>query len=79
MFPVTIYSKPQCPQCDATKRRLTKAGATFREVDLTEQADALAWVSEELGYSSAPVVVIEDGTDENHWSGYRPDLIDRLT
>lgn len=33
---------------------------------------ALAYISEELGYSAAPVVVIDD---HEHWSGFRPDLI----
>ncbi|PKY65618.1 hypothetical protein CYJ25_08795 [Schaalia turicensis] len=26
---VTIYSKPNCPQCDATKRKFTKEGLSF--------------------------------------------------
>lgn len=32
-------------------------------------------VVEDLGYSEAPVVVV---SDEHHWSGFRPDQIDRL-
>jgi hypothetical protein len=33
---------------------------------------ALAYISEELGCSAAPVVVIDD---PEHWSGFRPNLI----
>lgn len=77
-FAVTVYSKPQCVQCDATKRSLRKAGIEFTEVDVTVTPDALAYISEELGYIQAPVVVVEDGTGEDHWSGFRPDIIKRI-
>lgn len=73
---VTVYTKPQCPQCDATKRRLTKRGVDFTLVDLTETPAALEYVTDDLGYHQAPVVVVEDGDGENHWSGFRPDRID---
>lgn len=77
-FAVTVYSKPLCVQCDATKRSLRKAGIEFTEVDVTESPDALTYISEELGYVQAPVVVVEDGTGEDHWSGFRPDSIKRI-
>ena len=72
---VTVYSKPSCVQCDGTKRSLNKAGIEFTEVDLTEHAAALEYVTEDLGYAQAPVVV----TAEGHWSGFRPDRIKALT
>lgn len=71
---ITVYSKPGCVQCDATKRRLTERGIFFLAVDLTEDAEAMARV-ESWGYRQAPVV--EVGPD-HHWYGYRPDLIDKL-
>ena len=33
---ITVYTKAHCPQCDATKRQLTKQGLEFEQVDLTE-------------------------------------------
>ena len=33
---VTVFTKPHCPQCDATKRQLTKLGVPFETVDLTQ-------------------------------------------
>lgn len=68
---ITVYTKPSCPQCDATKRCLTKHGIAFRTVDLTVDAEALAFV-QSLGYGSAPVVVTSSG---EHWSGFRPDRL----
>ncbi|CAM3977574.1 glutaredoxin-like protein NrdH [Helcobacillus massiliensis] len=67
---ITVYSKPMCVQCDATKRAFTKAGVAFNVVDLTEDADALATVKA-LGYQQAPVVM----TSTDHWAGFRPDKI----
>lgn len=38
---ITVYTKPSCVQCNATKRALVKAGLAYEEVDLTLDADAL--------------------------------------
>lgn len=70
---ITLYSKPACVQCTATKRALDKAGLAYSEVDLTQNPAALEYVTEDLGYSQAPVVVVDE---HNHWSGFRPDCIE---
>ncbi|MGV9183759.1 glutaredoxin-like protein NrdH [Arcanobacterium canis] len=70
---ITVYSKPSCVQCNATKRSLMKLGLEFTEVDLTADAQALESV-QGLGYTSAPVVI----ANGEHWSGYRPDKIKAL-
>jgi glutaredoxin-like protein NrdH len=72
---VTVYSKPSCIQCTMTYRALDRAGVTYTVVDVTENAAALEYVSEDLGYSAAPIVVVDD---HNHWAGFRPDLIAAL-
>lgn len=70
---LTVYSKPLCVQCDATKRALTKAGIAYAVVDVTKDAEALVKIKA-LGYAQAPVVV----TAEDHWSDFRPDRIKAL-
>jgi len=70
---ITVYSKPACVQCEATKRALDKKGLKYDVVDVTEDPEALALVRE-LGYLQAPVVV----ADDTHWSGFRPDQITAL-
>ena len=50
----------------------------FVEVDIRQNPGACEYVTEDLGYSEAPVCVVEDGTGEDHWSGVRPDLIARV-
>ena len=68
---VTVYTKPTCVQCTATKKALDKAGVLgYRLVDITEDPDARDFVMS-LGYTSAPVVV----AGNEHWSGFRPDRI----
>lgn len=70
---ITVYSKPMCVQCDATKRALDKQGLDYTIVDMSEDATALDYVKS-LGYVQAPVVMAGDA----HWSGYRPDLIKKI-
>ncbi|MBD3689804.1 glutaredoxin-like protein NrdH [Nanchangia anserum] len=67
---ITLYSKPRCVQCDATKRAFAKQGIVFTEIDMTVDAQALDYVKS-LGFTQAPVVV----ADGDSWSGFRPDKI----
>lgn len=70
---ITVYTKPDCVQCSATYRALDAAGIEYETVDLTVNANTLEKVKA-LGYLQAPVVI----TDDDHWSGFRPDKIDEL-
>ncbi|MGC5224511.1 glutaredoxin family protein [Micromonospora sp. DT81.3] len=73
---ITVYTTgPSCARCTLTKNVLTRKGVEFVEVDIRDNPAARAYVVEELGYSDAPVVVV---SDEDHWSGFRPDHIDRI-
>ena len=84
-YDITVYSKPGCPQCDATARLLNRMGAPYTKVDVTEDDVAYAFVKQ-LGYQQVPVVVVRDrhantGDDERgdniveHWSGFNPDRV----
>ena len=70
---ITLFTKPACVQCTATYRALDAKGIEYDIVDLSEDAAALEQVKA-LGYLQAPVII----TDEDHWSGFRPDKIDEL-
>lgn len=70
---ITVYSKPACVQCDATKRALQARGLSYEVVDLTQDDSAMQMVVS-LGYRQAPVVVAGDA----HWAGFRPDMIGQL-
>lgn len=67
---ITVYTTPNCVQCNSTKRYFDKHDIPYETVDLSQDADALEMVKE-LGYSVAPVVI----AGEKHWSGFRIDQI----
>ena len=72
---ITVYSKPNCPQCTATYRKLKSLDLPHESVDVTQDAAALAFIRA-LGYQQAPVVVVREGAQiRGHWSGFRPDLL----
>lgn len=70
---VTVYTKNNCVQCDATKRHLDKLNIPYDTINISENPEELDKLIE-LGYRSAPVVV----TDNDSWAGYVPDKIDKL-
>lgn len=70
---VTLYTAPGCGQCVATRSSLDSKGITYEIVDLSTDAAAVARVKN-LGYLQAPVVI----TDDDHWSGFRPDKVNAL-
>ena len=76
---ITVYSKPDCVQCDRTKFLMDREGIERTTIDVTQDAESLAYIKG-LGYLSAPVVVIKDDNGEvtNHWYGFRPDLINQI-
>lgn len=75
---ITVYSKPNCQQCSATYRKLKSLDLPHESVDVTEDADALAFIRA-LGYKQAPVVVVREGAQiKEHWSGFRPDLLKKV-
>jgi len=78
MINVVIYTTGDtCVQCRLTKQVMDAVGLVYADVDLIDPHNAAArdYVTEELGYSSAPVVIVDD---HNHWAGFRPDLITQL-
>ena len=70
---ITVYSKPVCVQCKATKRAFDKAGVEYKEIDLSQDEKALSKVKA-LGYLQAPVVI----AGSEHWAGFRPDKINEI-
>lgn len=67
---ITVYTKPSCVQCRATYRALESKGLEYSVLDLTQDEQAMEMVKA-LGHLQAPVVI----TDDDHWSGFRPDKI----
>ncbi|RAX50892.1 NrdH-redoxin [Arthrobacter sp. AQ5-05] len=82
MATTTLYTKPECRQCDMTKKFLDRAGTPYTAIDISlpENGGDLAAVKA-LGYMGAPVVVVNvdgDTSNEMHWYGFRPDLLEEF-
>lgn len=71
----TVFTKPDCIQCERTQAQLTRRAVPYDTRDVTTDPEAYRYITEDLGYQQAPVVVTDDG---QHWSGYRPDKIKAL-
>lgn len=67
---ITVYSKPVCPQCDATKKYLTKMDVEYTEIDISQDEAARQEVLD-MGYKQTPVVKSGDV----HFSGFRIDKL----
>lgn len=74
MKAITVYSKPNCMQCNFTKQFLDDNHIIYKEIDVYEDEMALNRVKE-LGFQSLPVVEIEG---EEPFFGFRPDKLQLL-
>jgi glutaredoxin-like protein NrdH len=70
---ITVYTKPSCVQCDATKRLMDKLKIEYSTVDITVDTDAFDMLIAK-GFKSAPVVI----TDNDSWAGFQPEKISDL-
>ena len=70
---VTIYSQPGCQPCRMTKKALTRAGVDYTDIDVTQDAKALAYIKS-LGYQAVPVVE----ANGEHWYGYNTDKLSSI-
>lgn len=70
---ITVYTKPACQQCEATKKELARRGIEFDFIDVTQDVSAYDKIVD-MGYKSMPVVI----TEKDHWSGFRVDKLATL-
>lgn len=70
---VTVYSNPNCVQCDMTKRWLTQKEIAFESKMIADSPEVYDLI-EAKGYKSAPVVV----AGEVSWSGFKLDKLNSL-
>lgn len=72
---VVVYSKPNCAQCNFTKKFLDNNGIDYQTIDVYDDEKALQLLKDK-GLSSMPVVSINDF--EEHWTGFRPDELAKI-
>ena len=70
---IKVYSKPNCVRCEMAKRYLQDKGVKFEEIDVFQDAEALAMLRD-AGYSEMPVV---DVNGEFH-TGFQPNILAKV-
>ena len=60
MKDVTIYTTPTCSFCHMTKSFFKDKGIDFKEVDLTQDQEAVKHVVDATGQMGVPVTQIDD-------------------
>jgi len=77
---ITVYTKPGCQPCKATKRWLDKRDLEYSTVDVTTSPADLEAIKA-LGYEGVPVVIVAGRTPELdlHWHGFHPDNLAKYT
>lgn len=76
---LTVYSKPNCIQCEMTKMWLTQNKIPFETIDIVSNPGALELVRH-YGWQTLPVVAIDDEISDNSksWSGFQIDKLEAL-
>ncbi len=57
---LTIYTKDYCPYCVQAKNLLTSIGATYEEVDVTQNQDILMEIVKKSGMRTVPQIFLWD-------------------
>ena len=76
---ITVYSKPNCIQCEMTKIWLDQNKIPYETVDTEANPEALDLLSH-YGWQTLPVVAIDDEISDNSksWSGFQIDNLEAL-
>lgn len=76
---LTVYSRPNCMQCEMTKIYLTKNKIPFETIDIEANPGAFELLKH-YGFTSLPVVVIDDEFEDPNktWMGFQVDRLERL-
>jgi glutaredoxin 3 len=57
---VVVYSKDDCPYCEAAKRLLEGKGVTFKEINVSKDPKLLDAVIQKTGHRTVPQIFIND-------------------
>ena len=70
MKPVRIYTTPYCPYCVRAKRLLDRKQVPYQEIDVANDDETRARISEQTGMRTVPQIFIGDecvgGSDALH-------------
>ena len=70
MTEIKLYTKPNCPQCRATKMYLNNLNIPYQEIKGLEHIPEL----KARGFKQFPVIM----TESDSWAGFQPSKIQKL-
>lgn len=75
---ITLYTVPNCADCQAVKRLLTQQGVSFTEKNVRGDPEALAEMQARADVRIAPVTVIGNQAFYGPFDGQRPRILAAL-
>ncbi|WP_102124927.1 glutaredoxin family protein [Deinococcus planocerae] len=78
MLEITLYTVPNCADCQAIKRLLIHQGATFTEKNVRGDPQALAEMQARAQVRIAPVTVIGEQAFYGPFDDQRPQILAAL-
>ncbi|MFC3862555.1 glutaredoxin family protein [Deinococcus antarcticus] len=75
---ITIYTVPNCADCEAVKHLLTRQGAAFTEKNVRGDPAALQEMQRRAGVRIAPVTIIGDQAFYGLFDHQRPRILAAL-
>lgn len=74
---ITLYSRPGCSGCRATKTWARAKGIKITEVDISISSE-LREEALSTGFTQLPIVTVKDDSGEiiESWSGFHPDKLE---
>lgn len=76
---ITVFSKYECGNCENVKRWLKWANVPYTEINVEDNAEALNYVKEVLGYQAMPVIeVTNDDSTKYEFQGFNSEELAKL-
>lgn len=76
---ITIYGPEACSQCESAMRLFDASSITYQKITITPGDANYLYITEQLGYTSAPVIIVTfsqlDRHRDVHWGGHRMDML----
>lgn len=79
MKKVTVYTSSSCSGCVSVKKFLSRKGMDYQELNIDEQPDLMAQITNLTGQSRVPVTMVEDSSGMKRvTTGFNPGELSSL-
>lgn len=76
---ITVYSKPNCMQCEFSKKKLDGLGLSYETIDVTVTEGMVDFIKEKYNAQQLPLIVgVNSNGEETVIFGFKPDELEKL-